>query len=301
MIRFPGLDFDFCVASGALAFDGRGWLWDFPFRWLGALDPHEFVVVAKTVTDQPRVGNLSWFHPWTCVRRLKGRSAVNAVGLTNPGIDYWLRKQLPRARKKGYKIAPSVWPENPEQAGRMACLLSTQHFPFVEVNLSCPNVEHVPADIPEMLSRLRNSGHPIVLKLAIGQVQPDFIRVVDEYVDAYHAINTIPWDQMFPGKSSPIERYTHRQKGGVSGRVIHHRATDAVWRLDRLTEKPIIGGGGIVSIHEVENFELAGADAFSIGTLFLYQPWKPNQIVRQYRDIQSRTVRHAWGTSIQAN
>ena len=285
MIQFKeGQPFEFLVSSGALGFDGRGWWWEHPLRWLGLIDPKAFVVVAKTVTDQPRKGNLRMYSPWTCVRTLPGLGATNAVGLTNPGIDHWISDYLPVAQDKGYNIAPSIKPENPDEAERMALLLSKLAFPFVEINVSCPNVaEHVPDDIPEILRRVGMSKNRMVLKLSLDQVNQRFIEAVDPYVDAYHAINTIPWDVIFPGRTSPIQKYSHGLKGGVSGPMIKPHALTAVTAIHQISDKPVIGGGGIFSLQDVCQFRDAGAAAFSFGSVFLHRPWRPNRIVRQYR------------------
>lgn len=287
MIKFSnGHELTFACASGALAFDGRGWPWEQPLRWLGILDPKAFTVVAKTVTIKPIKGNLSLWHPWSCVRILHdefGRcAATNAIGLTNPGIEVWIEKHYPKAKKMGYKIAPSVKPENPAEAQYMASALYGLDLAYIEVNISCPNVYHVPENIPQILSELCKSGHPIVLKLSKSQVQKGLIEVVDPYVEAYHAINTIPWDDIFPSQTSPIEHYSHKQKGGVSGKFIHIHALRCVQDIIGWSSKPVIGGGGIFDIYNVRNFKNCGASAFSIGTCFLLRPWKPNQIVREF-------------------
>ncbi|HEY4504003.1 MAG TPA: hypothetical protein VJJ28_02755 [Candidatus Paceibacterota bacterium] len=81
-----GHKFKYMVASGALAFDGKGWPWERPLVWLGLIKPELFTVVIKSLTRTSRVGNLRWWKPWTCVRLIPGGS-VNKVGLTNPGIE----------------------------------------------------------------------------------------------------------------------------------------------------------------------------------------------------------------------
>lgn len=284
MIELPnGHRFDFATASGALGFDGRGWPWEWPLRWVGLLDPRAFTVVAKTVTYFPVRGNLSLRHPWTCVRLLPGGGVTNAVGLTNPGICYWVDCYYVEAIKKGYLIAASVRPDDPYQAGRMAWRLKDLTLPYVEVNVSCPNTAEVPADVPEMLKGLRACGHPLVLKLSEDQVTGGFVAATEPFVSAYHAINTVPWDQVYPGHSSPIERYDHGRQGGVSGPPIRGRALAAVRRLRGMTTRPVVGGGGIASADDVRAFADAGAAAFSIGTCFLRTPWRPNRIVRGYR------------------
>lgn len=291
MIRLSnGHEFTFACGSGALAFDGRGWWWEHPLRWLGILNPKAFTVVAKTVTWEPKKGNLSLLTPWTCVRPVssadgKKIGATNAVGLTNPGIQAWVNDYYPTAKRKGYDIAASVKPDTVQQAKWMAEWLHNLDLKYIEVNLSCPNVHKVSDDIPEMLRMLTLSLHPVVLKLSLDQVNGDFIRQVDKFVDGYHGINTVEWKTIFPDKKSPIEHYPHSLKGGVSGQFITDLAVEAVAKLRMMTEKPIIGGGGIFDLDDVLRFEEAGASAFSIGTCFMLKPWRPNRIVKQYNKL----------------
>src|SRR3989338_3182405 len=91
-----GHSFQFMAASGALAFDGRGWPWEWPLRWLGFLDPTLFTIVTKTLTRRPRPGNLRWSHPWSVVKPIGPLGIVNAIGLTNKGIEWWLKEIPPK-------------------------------------------------------------------------------------------------------------------------------------------------------------------------------------------------------------
>jgi dihydroorotate dehydrogenase len=250
------------------------------------------------------------WHPWTCVRILKHenglKGAVNAIGLTNPGLAGWIVHSYHIAKKKGYKIAASVKPDGPAEAATMATVLRHLQLAYVEVNVSCPNISEVPTEVPETLAALQEAGHPIVLKLSRDQVREEFIAAVDKYVEAYHAINTIPWDDVFRSqnafqlrsqnafqliwndKKSPIEKYKHKQKGGVSGDFIHREALRACHHLANMSDKPIIGGGGIFDLNSCLDFEHNGAEAFSIGTCFLLYPWRPNKIVTEYLEHQHR-------------
>src|SRR5580658_6822350 len=89
---------DYLAASGALAYDGQGWPWEWPLRWAGLIDPRLFTVVTKTLTFQRRRGNLRWHKPWECVALIPG-GAVNKVGLTNPGFRWWCSHVGPRVRR----------------------------------------------------------------------------------------------------------------------------------------------------------------------------------------------------------
>ena len=295
MIRFSNShELTFACASGALAFDGRGWPWEFPFRWLGLLDPKAFTVVAKTITVDPIVGNLSLLHPWTCVALLgekdnNGKNqlgATNAVGLTNPGALHWVTKCYPRAKRKGYKIAASVMANSVREAEILADELRPLDLAYVEWNPSCPNVDHPHIPLVGIAAALSHCGHPLVAKLAKNQVEERFVKSIDPFVEAWHAINTIPWDDLYPNDKSPIEKYRHKKKGGVSGMQIHAEALRCVGLLKTMTLKPIIGGGGIFSLKDVNDFESSGVSAFSIGTCFMYYPWYPNKIVKEHKEMK---------------
>src|SRR5579859_3541099 len=131
---------DFLSASGALGFDGRGYFWEQPFRWLGLLDSRQFTIITKTLTFLPRRGNLRMWCPWRCVRFCKD-GVVNCVGLTNPGYLWWLNKPYRYILKKGYDVIVSIMPESPLEAKEMVSALNYCKIVGIEIN-SCPNVDH---------------------------------------------------------------------------------------------------------------------------------------------------------------
>jgi dihydroorotate dehydrogenase len=163
---------EFLTGSGALGFDGRGWWWEYPLRWVGLLNPHDFTIVVKTLTLRPRVGNLRWYAPWRCVRLIRG-GTVNAVGLTNPGIDWWIRACYPRMRRMGLQTIVSVYPESVEEARAFAHKLRGLQIAGIELNASCPNVAHCEADtvrqVQAIADTLRAAGHPLIVKVGYDQ------------------------------------------------------------------------------------------------------------------------------------
>lgn len=286
MITFSnGHKLTFACASGALAFDGKGWWFEQPFRILGLLNPKAFTVVAKTVTYYPIKGNYNSWSPWTCIRLIRKsrkKGLVNAVGLTNDGFFKWIQRDYPEAKRMGYTISASVQPDKSHYAVIMGEHLSPLDLAYVEINLSCPNVSHDYDSVQIIKSLKLSCSHPIVAKLSFDQVNEKFIKDTEEFVEAYHAINTVPWDNIFPNEKSPIEKYSHKRKGGVSGDYIKSTAIKSVKNIKDWTDRPIIGGGGIFTLQDVYDFENAGAKAFSIGTCFTLSPWKPNMIVKNY-------------------
>lgn len=274
---------EFLTGSGALGFDGRGWWWEYPLRWMGVLNPHEFTIVVKTLTLNPRRGNLRWYAPWRCVRLIPG-GTVNAVGLTNPGIDWWLRRCYPRMRRMGLPIVVSVYPESVDEAHAFANQLRPLSLVAIELNASCPNVMHCEADavkhVCAIANALRESGHPLIVKVGYDQPYTAIAQTLEGIADAIHAINAVPWRLVFPHKPSPLARLGG---GGVSGEPIRPFVREAIQNLRRATQLPIIAGGGIYTLDDLQELWQLGARAFSIGTLFLRAPWKPNQLVRAWR------------------
>jgi len=133
-----GHKFEYMAASGALAFDGKGWPWEWPLRWLRILDPALFTVVIKTLTFKPRKGNLRWYNPFGCIRLIKG-GTLNAVGLTNPGIESWCRKIGPQINSRKIPLVGSILSDVPEELAKMAIMLNDFDLVALEINASCPN------------------------------------------------------------------------------------------------------------------------------------------------------------------
>jgi len=295
MIEFSnGYKLDFACASGALAFDGRGWFWEWPLRWTGFLRPEEMTVVAKTITCHPLVGHLSMCRPWRAVQLYKN-GAINAIGLTNPGLERWVTGPYTTAQKNKYKIAASVLPIGTSSARRFGICFTNLKLAYVEVNLSCPNLEHQ-SEIDwsiEVLEALHEEyPAPKVLKVSYDQARNQkFIQTItnSRTVEAIHAINTVPFKDVYPTETSPLTKYNGLD-GGVSGPDIKYFGLNAGRFLQQYTDLPWIAGGGINTIQDVHQYEDAGAKAFSIGTCFLRTPWKPNRIIEQYRNGHAEKI-----------
>ncbi len=171
MIEFHnGHKFDFGCASGALAFHGDGWWFEQPWRWMKVLRPEEFTIITKTLTFSPRKGNYVWWKPWTCVRLLANGGVVNAVGLANPGYEWWLDEPYKYVSKKGYKVIVSIAPDTPLEAGLMADAFNACDIAGLQLNVSCPNLAEPFKDIDNVCQLakaiLRLTRHPLVVKLA---------------------------------------------------------------------------------------------------------------------------------------
>lgn len=290
-----GRKLTYVVASGSLAFSGLGWFWERPLVWLGLIKPELFTVFIKSLTLHPRKGNLSWWHPWTCVRLLFGDGVVNKVGLSNKGIDWWCKKVGPRLNFKKYKIAGSIF-GNEQELVDMAIKLNAFDLVALEVNVSCPNSGHAMDKTQQVIDSVkavkRVSRHPIIVKVSVDQ---DYIAIARRLVGVAEAIslNSVPWTTVYPnGERSPLyklERKVGGGGGGVSGRPAQKHNWKAVQELAADGSLPVIVPS-IMDYEDMAHVRKWGA-AVSFGAIHLPtkgKPWtvfsnpcKPTQFVKK--------------------
>jgi dihydroorotate dehydrogenase len=275
-----GHSFEYMVASGALAYDGRGWPWEWPLRWIGLLDPRRFTIVTKTLTKKPRSGNLRWFHPWSCVSILN-EGVVNAIGLTNPGIDWWVKGVAPRISNNGYDLVCSITDDDPEILCRMAEALDPFPLKALELNASCPNtsqeIHHNTDLIIQAAKKIRSATrHPLILKLSIHQDYVAIAKATEGIAEAL-SINSVPWKIAFPKQTSPLEKFGG---GGVSGKAARDWTWKMVKDLSQGSITPVIGPG-IWEFEDLDRLRQLGAKALSFGSIFMRYPWRPTDFVKR--------------------
>ncbi len=284
-----GHSFNFMAASGALAFDGRGWPWEWPLRWVGRLDPSLFTIVTKTLTRHPRRGNLRWYNPLRVVRPLAG-GAVNAVGLTNPGIDWWCREIAPQLRRSGRKLILSLEAEGPDEVKEMVRRTETLREVLfgIELNCSCPNSfsegeRSTERTVAIVQAAKLETSLPLILKLGVTHEFLVIAKQLEGTVEAL-AINSVPWSVIFPGRRSPLERFGG---GGVSGKIAQPWTWEMARTLSQRSAIPVIGPSpwGYGDIRKL--FDL-GVKAVSFGSLFLWYPWRPTRFVRRWQSESAR-------------
>lgn len=308
--------FRWFVGSGALGFDGFDSghpplvrLWKAPFRLFGFLDPSEFVVISKTLTLKPRQGNLKPWRFWKAAWHLSpmsDRSMVNAVALTNPGLEYWIDNDMVRAYERGIPIVVSVQPESDEDAKAMAKLIAQNQcfLAGMQINAGCPNIasqhgserEQIDATVRrfEIFQRACKDDFPIMVKFGAFQPWQEIMRQLDGRAAAFELINAIPFEKSpraEVGGTSPLAKYGY--SGSISGGLIAKTARQALVEAKELNlSTPIISAGGMVSRYEYDGKKVTleeevrerialRADAISFATAFLWEPWRPCKIVRK--------------------
>lgn len=296
-----GHQFEFAVASGALAFDGRGWPWEWPLRWTGRLDPRLFTIVTKTVMPEPWKGNFRKYAPFKVVKLLdaKGETlnpflfllepdrlagAVNSVGLTNDGVEMWLYRDYPVIERLGYKVIVSLTREKGLSCKDMVRRLGgRKNIVGLEYNASCPNTDPVLLGNAELVAKncfeiKRESDYPLLLKLSCVQPYVEIARAVGGAVEAI-SINSVPWNVIFPDKKSPL---ANLGGGGVSGKIAQPFTWKMTAELSRETRIPIIGPS-IWEYEDISRLQRIGASAVHFGTIF-FRASKPTAFVRRWQE-----------------
>jgi dihydroorotate dehydrogenase len=289
------------VLSTALGPDGRGifpyTLWPSYRRLLKTVRETSTTVFTKSSTRLPRRGNFVPANPltWKYIQRLPDGGMLNAYGLTNDGVaavvpGIWV------ACGEGFQVIPNFWPEftkGSEQAVQEtleAIALYREHlgeaFWALELNFSCPNVpEELSCNWNDGLACLRalKTAHPnlfVIAKISIRHPYEFAQELERAGVGALHAINTIPYELVFPPDRFPSSPLAEAGGGGVSGGPAFPQAYRYNQGLRPLVRLPLIMGCGVTSSDGVRCYLDLGADAVSICTLALRKPDEATKLVR---------------------
>lgn len=297
MITFSnGRKIQYFVASGALAFDGKGWVWEWILVWLGLIKRELFGIVTKSLTLEPRKGNLRWWKPWDCVRLIAG-GAVNKVGLTNPGFYWWWHKVAPKLDFKKYDIIVSLYGTEPEIV-TMARDLNGFELAAIEINRSCPNdadnkQKAAAFIVSTCKAACEASRHPVIVKVAADQ---DCVTIAQELVGTVEAMsfNSLDYEKVFPGSKSPLHRLQKRvggSGGGVSGKPLQAFNWTVMERVHQAVPTMPLIASSIMEFEDLAKVRALGSSAESFGTIHLpdarwwkfwtwfTNPCKPTKIV----------------------
>lgn len=237
-------------------------------------------VVLKSVTRAPRMGNP--------VPRLVHTPAgmLNAIGLQNPGIDWYLQNDVAKFAGKPYRVIGSVAGFAVDDYAYVTERLAARdEIEAIELNISCPNVgsegETFACD-PKLTSKVVAAARAATDKTLIVKLSPnvtDIASIAREAqaagADALAVVNTV--------RGMAIDTNTWRPRlgnvtGGLSGPAIRPIALLAVYEVARAVTIPIVGQGGIETLSDALEFFLAGASAISIGTANFTDPRIPERI-----------------------
>lgn len=223
---------------------------------------------------------------------------LNSVGLQGPGVEHWLRHDLPKLTGRGATVVASIWGNTVEQFEHAASMLEgADGVVAVEVNVSCPNLEdrsrmfaHSPSATAEAVHASSASGLPLWVKLS-----PNVANLVEiaaaglgAGAEALVLVNTLL------GMAINAEKWSYRlgsgpAGGGLSGPAIRPVALRAVHdcreAFPRGAPGPggppvsIVGVGGVTNGLDAVELMMAGADAIEVGTASLRDPRAPLKVL----------------------
>lgn len=243
-------------------------------------------IVTKSLTYMPREG-----HPPPKVCETDA-GMLNAIGLSNVGIDRFLSEKLPFLSKEDTACIVSIAGSTVDEYIRLAEILADcDEVPAIEVNISCPNVDEGGLEFgaySEPAGRVIGQVRKRFPRTLIAKLSPnvtDIVEiaksVVDNGADAVSLINTIV------GTAIDIDKRTFRLSntfGGLSGPAIRPIALAMVYRVAGSIDVPVIGIGGITTTSDAVEFLLAGAKAVQVGTACFIDPGAPLNIIEGLRN-----------------
>ncbi|HEY72912.1 MAG: dihydroorotate dehydrogenase [Chloroflexi bacterium] len=207
-----------------------------------------------------------------------GQGLINAVGLSNPGVEV-LAEEIRAAKEQlaplGVPVIASIFAETIYGFGAIARFISEAEPDLIEVNISCPNIDdlyrlmfaadpYVAAQVTRQVKQ--NTDIPILLKLSpnVTDVTKIARAVVDAGADGITAINTLG-----PGIILDVETgrpVLAHGTGGLSGPAIRPIAVRCVRDICRAVDAPVIAVGGVTTGRDAVEMVLVGATAVGIGS-----------------------------------
>ena len=206
---------------------------------------------------------------------------LNAIGLQNPGIDLFSKRDLPFLEKFDTKVIVNVCGHSTEEYLDVVERLADEpRVDMLEINISCPNVKEGgiafgqdPKAVEAITKAVKaKAKQPIIMKLSPNVTDITVMAKAAEAggADCLSLINTLT------GMKIDIERQTFaiaNKTGGLSGPAVKPVAVRMVYQVANAVKIPIIGMGGICTAEDAMEFILAGATAVSIGTANFTNPY----------------------------
>ena len=212
---------------------------------------------------------------------------LNAIGLQNPGIDLFSKRDLPFLEKYDTKVLVNVCGHSTEEYLDVVERLADEpRVDMLEINISCPNVKEGgiafgqdPKAVEAITKAVKaKAKQPIIMKLSPNVTDITVMAKAAEAggADCLSLINTLT------GMKIDIERQTFaiaNKTGGLSGPAVKPVAVRMVYQVANAVKIPIIGMGGICTAEDAMEFILAGATAVSIGTANFANPYTTLEVI----------------------
>ncbi len=242
-------------------------------------------VVTKGVANVPWPGN-----PTPRIAETHS-GMLNAIGLQNPGIDLFCKRDIPYLKQFDTKIIVNVCGKSTEDYLQVVERLGNEPVDMLEINISCPNVKEGgiafgqdPKAVEAITKAVKaKAKQPVIMKLSPNVTDITVMAKAAEAggADAISLINTLT------GMKIDINRQCFalaNKTGGLSGPAIKPVAVRMVYQVANAVALPIIGMGGIANADDALEFIMAGATMVSVGTANFNDPLTTIKVVDGIRD-----------------
>lgn len=246
-------------------------------------------VVVKGVSKTPWIGNDT-----PRIAEVYG-GMLNSVGLQNPGVDAFIKEDIPFLRQFDTKIVVNVCGHSLDEYIEVTESLANADVDALELNISCPNVAEGCLSfgtdakmVEKVVSSVKKvSKQPLIVKLTPNVTDITEIARASEIggADAISLINTITGMKIDIHKRKPI---LAKKMGGMSGPAIKPIAVRMVYQVSKIVNIPIIGMGGISNGDDAIEFILAGASGIAVGTANFINPYATIDVLKGIEDYMDK-------------
>lgn len=246
-------------------------------------------VVTKGVANVPWPGN-----PTPRIAEVYG-GMLNAIGLQNPGIDVFAKRDIPFLKQYDTKIIVNVCGKTTEDYIEVVERLADEPVNLLEINISCPNVKEGgiafgqdPKAVEAITREVKkHAKQPVIMKLSPNVTDITVMAKAAEAggADVLSLINTLT------GMKIDINRRAFaiaNKTGGMSGPAVKPVAVRMVYQVANAVSLPIIGMGGIATAEDALEFIMAGATAVSVGTANFYNPYATVEIAEGIENFMKK-------------
>ncbi|MCL2177673.1 MAG: dihydroorotate dehydrogenase [Firmicutes bacterium] len=244
----------------------------FPIKIFGGL-------MSKGITRANRLGN-----PAPRVAETAS-GMLNAVGLQNPGVDHFIKHDLPFLKKQGSPVFANACGNTVDDYLYVVGQLEKTNIDAIELNVSCPNVKMGlsfgtdAGAVEEVVSAVRKiTKKPLVVKLTPNVTSPALIAKAAENAgaDGISLINTLGGMAVDIKTRKPV---LGNRAGGLSGAAVKPVALKMVHDVYKAVKIPVIGLGGIQNYKDIIEFMLVGATLVQVGTTLMTDPMSIPQMI----------------------
>ncbi len=230
--------------------------------------------IVKGTTLNPREGN-----PYPRMAETPS-GMLNAVGLQNKGVDYFIEHIYPQIKSIQTNILVNVSGSSvADYVATAEKINELEHIPGIELNISCPNVKeggmafgtscNSAATVIKAVRKVYAKHIMVKLSPNVTNIQEIALTAEAEGADSVSLINTLLGMAIDTKRRKPV---LSTVTGGLSGACVKPVALRMVWQTAKAVKIPVVGLGGIMNATDALEFLLAGASAVQIGTANFIDP-----------------------------